>query len=266
MSPQNKAFSYDELDGVESAEVDSEGSWAVSYGDMVTLLLAFFIIFFSADKFEMKRQLEMDLGRSPASINTHLKERLQAGVYPSEQTKEAVRARTYQVGEKLIVEFSGVSFFNSASTDLHPGAVPFLAEFYRLYQPYMGQYQLGIRAFTDPRPVKQNKRRRFKDNLELSALRAISVMRYFQEQGIPLRLMKISGHGEKHLDPEFLAALLGPNRAPSQEFALARTVVLTIEPAESSDLVKVKEVSGSNRPTEPIELLEAKLEAKKEEK
>jgi flagellar motor protein MotB len=31
-------------------EIDTEGSWAISYGDMITLLLSFFIIFFSTDQ------------------------------------------------------------------------------------------------------------------------------------------------------------------------------------------------------------------------
>ncbi|MBL7686769.1 MAG: hypothetical protein JNJ49_01955, partial [Bdellovibrionaceae bacterium] len=30
-------------------EADSEGSWAISYGDMVTLLLCFFILFFTVN-------------------------------------------------------------------------------------------------------------------------------------------------------------------------------------------------------------------------
>ncbi len=40
--------------GHASAEVDSEGSWAISYGDMVTLLLTFFILFFSLDSTPQK--------------------------------------------------------------------------------------------------------------------------------------------------------------------------------------------------------------------
>jgi len=43
------------------SEIDSEGSWAISYGDMVTLLLTFFIIFFAADKFKMQKALKLDL-------------------------------------------------------------------------------------------------------------------------------------------------------------------------------------------------------------
>ena len=31
------------------SEEDSEGTWAISYGDMITLLLSFFVIFYNAD-------------------------------------------------------------------------------------------------------------------------------------------------------------------------------------------------------------------------
>ena len=46
----------------EVEEVDSEGSWAVSYGDMVTLLLTFFIIFFTTDpKQGTKQRVELKI-------------------------------------------------------------------------------------------------------------------------------------------------------------------------------------------------------------
>jgi len=37
--------------------VDSEGSWAISYGDMVTLLLAFFVLFFTVNPNEERKEL-----------------------------------------------------------------------------------------------------------------------------------------------------------------------------------------------------------------
>ena len=38
--------------------VDSEGSWAVSYGDMITLLLSFFVLYFTVD-FEAQRDEQL---------------------------------------------------------------------------------------------------------------------------------------------------------------------------------------------------------------
>ena len=38
----------------KQTHIDTEGSWAISYGDMITLLLGFFILFFSLDPAEKK--------------------------------------------------------------------------------------------------------------------------------------------------------------------------------------------------------------------
>ena len=49
-------------------EVDAEGSWAISYGDMITVLLAFFVMFFSVDfKDEEKELINSSLIESLAS-------------------------------------------------------------------------------------------------------------------------------------------------------------------------------------------------------
>jgi flagellar motor protein MotB len=63
--------------------------------------------------------------------------------------------------------------------------------------------------------------RRFKDNLELSALRAVSAMRELQELGVPLHRMKVGGYGE-------IRKLAGD--ASDSDLALARKLVLVIEP------------------------------------
>ena len=38
----------------KQTHIDTEGSWAISYGDMITLLLGFFILFFSLDPADKK--------------------------------------------------------------------------------------------------------------------------------------------------------------------------------------------------------------------
>ena len=50
---------------------DTEGTWAISYGDMITLLLSFFVIYFSTDFTEKKEK----------ELNTGLIENLESGKY-----------------------------------------------------------------------------------------------------------------------------------------------------------------------------------------
>jgi len=167
-----------------SHEVDSEGSWAISYGDMVTLLLTFFIIFFSHDKFQMQKALHLDVMERRNQASRDIASVLEKSSFVAEKVKDDVDGTIHHEGQRVIVEFSGVSFFKSASTDLSPKAQKALTQFMSSYSPYIGKYNIGIRAFTDPRKVRSD-HVRFQDNLELSALRSVSVMRFFQKNGIP---------------------------------------------------------------------------------
>jgi chemotaxis protein MotB len=217
-----------------SHEVDTEGSWAISYGDMITLLLTFFILFFTADKFQMQKQLRLDIKAKQDDVLNKLTASIEESLETLSSKKAQVQGKVFRSGQKLYVEFSGVSFFPSGKVTLREEAKQALNEFYNAFSPHMGNHILSIRAFTDPRKVKQTEKRAFKDNLELSALRSIEVMRYMQKSGIPLGNMKLSGYGEMELRPEAISQIPVEERTPSSIHALSRTTVLIIEAKEKA--------------------------------
>lgn len=215
------------------AEVDTEGSWAISYGDMVTLLLTFFIMFFAADKFiREKTHIQLDLKPVTERFDHNVSTQEDTATYPSKEALEKLKGKVYKVGNRLVVEFSGVTFFDSGEIGLNKNGSTALAGFYKMYQPFAGTYQLGIRSFTDTRKVQQKPGRRFHDNLELSALRSIAVMRQLRDHGVPLTAMKLSGYGEMAITMKALEALPESKRKPTSIDDLARTVILVIEPKE----------------------------------
>ena len=221
---------------VSSEHVDQEGSWAISYGDMVTLLLTFFIIFFTVDKFNMQKSMKLDITEKHQHMSRDIASAVEAAMAknnPDKKVKEAVQGKVYRAGEKVIIEFTGVSFFRSGDVKISESAKKALGVFYTKYAPYMGEYNLSIRAFTDGRKVRQEEGRPYKDNLELSALRSVSVMRELQHQGVPLSNMKLGGYGELHFTETDLKSFDTEQRKPSSLLDLARTAVLVIEPKEA---------------------------------
>lgn len=239
---QAKGFAHDE------DEIDSEGSWAVSYGDMVTLLCTFFIVFFSLDPKSaqnVNQRLHMSMvenlqGASNNSLYTTQQETDQkdagqqgtngsaAGSIDKEFLKQW-NGVVHDRGDYAIVEFPGVSFFRSAQTDVSKTGQKALHDFVQTYQPFAGHYQISVRAFADHRPVKKGARK-FQDNLELTALRAVSTMRILQRSGIPLNRIKVGGYGEMLTTARELDAIPKEKRSPTSELDLARKVVLVIEP------------------------------------
>lgn len=227
---------------VEHLQEDSEGTWAVSYGDMVTLLLTFFIVFFSLDpnheKIEKRKTLNIslinELQRSPSS------EKKSETTVRTDNSQKApknnrgiaavnLEGKVHEYGDSLLVEFPEVSFFRSGDIQLTNEGKNSLRIFMKKYLPYAGQYKVSIQAFTDHRKVRQEPGRKFSDNLELSALRAIAAMRTLQREGIPLSQMEVAGYGEI----KNTALHLMKKNKDAKELELSRKVVLVIKPEDT---------------------------------
>ena len=266
-------------------EADGEGSWAISYGDMITLLLAFFILFFSLEKpapkgvNKMKAQLMSDLNAQEVSGGSAGAGKAQgadakgadakgadanvatakpaagkedadkagsqqaasasagaaasAGSTSVEQTKvtypKDFEGVAYDVKEKLLVEFPDISFFDSAQVELNDAGRKNIAEFGKKFAPYARDFNLVIQAYADPRKVRPDVHR-FKDNLELTALRSIATMRELKKAGVPLSRMRTAGFGELILTARDLDSVDPKLRKPTSLNDLARRIVLVVEP------------------------------------
>lgn len=219
----------------EHQEIDTEGSWAISYGDMITLLLTFFVLFYSTNKEKdrlnvMQNSLLLALNKNSSEPPAPLKS---AGQDPTmtEEIRDSLSAKAYKVGSKLIVEFPNVSFFNLGAIELTPQGKEQLDKFVALYMPYAGNYILGIRAYTDNKKVRENSGLRYRDNLELSALRSLEAMRKLQMKGIPLNRMRLGGYGELNLTAEDLSrAIASTPDYSTRGLAFARKIILVVEP------------------------------------
>ncbi len=254
-------MSFEREEVLEQVEhdVDSDGTWAISYGDMITLLLTFFILFFSINpNFDKAKALDQSLivqltenqnmasalarpvGGLDASIkgkNEDQSSQNQSGnttdTGKGENPAVAWMGKVVKVGNRVLVDFPDVSFYDFREIDVSKGGVEQLKTFAKNYLPFAGKYILGIRAYTDPRPVRSDNLR-YRDNLELSALRGVSAMRALQTAGIPLARMKIGGFGELQETAHQLFST--KSILEKQNYELARKVVLVIEQEKAENL------------------------------
>ncbi len=218
-------------------EHENDELWAISYGDMITLLLSFFVIYFSIDpkKNEMEKldnhlisSFKMvDLKNSknmPPSIKTDGSIKTLGDAPKFEALKNA---KITKIDDRLLVTFDQMSFFSTAKVEPHAQGELALKEFAAKFLPYAGLYKISIKAFTDKRPVKN--KYRFKDNMELSALRALSALRVLQKSGIPLDRMEIAGYGEMNKLHSLIDAKKLQELTDLQIKDLSRTIVLIIK-------------------------------------
>lgn len=194
---------------------NTDNNWFISYGDMVTLLLAFFIILFSVQG-KMSESLEKNHNNNIAN---------KLGTPPEGQmSKGAYQTRLEE--NQIIVEFPNLSFFDSGQIKIRNEASEALQIFAQKYLPFAGKFTLHVVGFTDDTPVRQLDRP-FKDNLELSVLRAVAAQRVLQKSGIPLLNMRLAGYGIKNKNHSINSPL---------DQSASRRVLLILEPKRKSFL------------------------------
>ena len=227
-----------ELDEIQE---DFEGSWAVSYGDMITLLLSFFILFFNVNRVSVSmpsvlqdvvvQHLKKGLARSVAPVlNTESKGHL------DQDLQIPLGAKVTTQASRTLIEFKNISFFRSGQVDLTRKGTDALRQFTKAFTPYAGKYRVIIKAFTDLAPVKRvGQVRAFRNNMELSALRAVTTARVLERLGIPLSQMVPAGFGEmlKDMNGTLTEKMSKQEKKLSKDqYENMRTVAIILEPIQ----------------------------------
>lgn len=217
-------------------EADSEGTWALSYGDMITLLLSFFVIFFTTDPKQVKlekmnRHLSFQLENLVPAV-LPISSEIGTGPKVKMPVLPGLNTRAQEVGDNIVVTFQATSFYDSGAVVLTPQGHKLLQDFAERYLPYAGNYRVAVKGFTDKRKVTKKKYKKYDDNLELSALRSLSAMRVLQQAGVPLNRMEIAGSGELELIDRVLPRKEG--LTATELNAYSRTIVLVIQPVKES--------------------------------
>ena len=188
--------------------------WLLTYADMITLLLALFIILFSIstiNKVKLQR-LVRDLGggfNSQDAINnppngmttSATKDDLQAmqaqlqSYIQSQSLQKSVQTKITRDGKKrelVITLLSDKQLFDSGKADIKPFTKKILDEVYR--QLKTRQNEVRVEGNTDNVPISNDQ---FPSNWELSSARATGVARYFvEDDGLAPRRISALGYGE----------------------------------------------------------------------
>ena len=216
-------------DLIAASEEQESKSWLITYADMVTLLLTFFVMLLAISNFDTKRfedimkSIQFSLGAEASRggkigrIDLHDVRRknlsMPSGKYTEPLMKDVRNTlKTKNLDDsvsvttedgKVIIRVKGRTLFPSGSSNFDPKAKEVLDEIAKIVRNYP-EYNLHVGGHTDPTPIKTAK---FDSNWELSALRATAVLRYLIEQGVDPRRMTATGYADT--DP------LAPNTSPA---------------------------------------------------
>ena len=195
-------------------EIAHNGSvWAVSYADLLMVLMSFFVIFYeakneSADKSSL-HQIAVSLGlknetqgplQDQTSQPTNPKEldsNKTGSLKVFERLKSSFGTKVDMEGDILTVHFDS-EMFPTASYSLNAEAKQQLQRFSQIIKDQTKDLQITVVGHTDNRKLRfRNKY--LADNFDLSSLRALSVVRLLVSEGLPAASLSAQGSADNQL-------------------------------------------------------------------
>ena len=208
-------------------EDEGSGAWIVTFADMMTLLLVFFILLYTLADFEdqayrklIKSVLVFDgdgrqisaidiatrKGRNPeplqvvenmlglSSASTPI-ENLRPAIFTDleslvEHSNLSTSVDLAFDGDQINLQIDGRYLFTSGQAELKDGAGIIFTQLGQLFRQY-ADYRIAIRGHTDDVDIKTAQ---FPSNWELSAVRATTVLRFFLNEGIDPERMTATGY------------------------------------------------------------------------
>jgi chemotaxis protein MotB len=194
---ERKSYNKGKDDGIDEGFGEGEESylWAVTFGDMMTQILAFFILIVAIsvpnlDKFkEAVEQIQSQFKKKvePTKYEA-VQEKIEKFIVDENLTRD-VHLTSDTRG--MVLYANGDLFFKSGESELNDEIKYFLDSVYEITKDI--PYKILVEGHTDDVPIKTE---RFPSNWELSSGRASSIVKYFIEKGVaPVRLSAV-GYAE----------------------------------------------------------------------
>lgn len=190
----------------------NSGSWLVTYSDMVTLLLVFFVVLYTMTPGIDQSQFDNFISYFQSSVgvisnNSVVKQKSQDKDEYREQIIEqwsvvedflkrqnlSSQVEIEQVAEGVKITLSDSLTFNSGSSDLLPNAERVLDEIAGVFTDEIAETE--VQGHTDTDPVASSSY--YRSNWHLGAARGVSVLKYIQDRSeLEPERYKASSYGE----------------------------------------------------------------------
>jgi chemotaxis protein MotB len=245
--------------------------WMITYGDMMSLLLCFFILLFSFSTLDLVKfrsvivelqgalgvlsggPMVLNLGDIPAkqltenpSANTRQMEKIEESIERKVEEEGLQGAIQTTLDERgLMIRFTDTVLFDLGKAEIKPEAVPVLDV---VAEGLAGiSNPVRVEGHTDPTPIRTAE---FPSNWELSTARATAIVHFLIESGgLPPERLSAAGYAFYH--PVL------PNNTPENRMRNRRVDVIILKEGEGSlpaieDFPEGMETGGR----EPVDLLE----------
>lgn len=192
--------------------------WLITYADMVTLLMALFIVLLSVSTIDQQKAEEITEAMKKSVSQTkskmtfqEIKKKVDAAV---KENKVENQVKTTLTPRGVDIEFSSNVFFDSGSAELKTEALMLMGSTATILRELKyDDLKINVEGHTDSSPIKTAL---FPSNWELSTARSGRVLRFFIEKGVSEKRLEATGlaatHPKEGADGNVIAASDPSNR------------------------------------------------------
>ena len=178
----------------------SDEGWLLSYADLITNLLIFFVMLLAASDISRSRMQQIteslsgkEQPESLSSIQQQIEEKIAA-----EGLQDLIQTELDDDGLRLSLN-SGL-VFDSGSAAIRLEQADTLDRMLSTFVPYMEQYGFAVEGHTDSQPITAGSP--YKSNWELSADRANAVRTRMETVGVARGRVRVEGYADTVPLPE----------------------------------------------------------------
>ena len=183
---------------------DVVDGWMGTYGDMVTLLMAFFVMLYSASDPDPGKYEEiaesMKEAFSKQDVENEFK-KLHESLEDIIEKKNLENAVEIELGPNgILIQIPGSSLFASGSADIMTDMAPVIVEISTAITQLLDNssyhdYMIEVEGHTDDEPIGEDSEI-FSSNWDLSAIRATGIVELLYNSGIEMDKLKPIGRAE----------------------------------------------------------------------
>ena len=183
---------------------DVVDGWMGTYGDLVTLLMAFFVMLYSASDPDPGKYEEiaesMKEAFSKQDVENEFK-KLHESLEDIIEKKNLENAVEIKLGPNgILIQIPGSSLFASGSADIMTDMAPVIVEISTAITQLLDNssyhdYMIEVEGHTDDEPIGEDSEI-FSSNWDLSAIRATGIVELLYNSGIEMDKLKPIGRAE----------------------------------------------------------------------
>ena len=179
----------------------SEALWLMTFSDLSFVLLCFFVLMFSYSSTDTQKFDNVRNGLEAKTSKVKPKEKPKKTLKTIEENiKKIIKEKQLQHVAEVTYDAAGVSvefknhaLFRSGTAKLDARNNRLVGQVLKAIADTPDRYKLEIEGHTDDVPIRT---RRFRNNWDLSASRAVSLVQRFRKQGVHPDRMSVLAYAE----------------------------------------------------------------------